>query len=296
MPPAARVTDMHTCPMVTVLVPHVGGPILPPGAPTVLIDFLPAATVTSMATCVGPPDVIIMGSTGVLINFLPAARLGDPTAHGGVIILGSPTCIIGETGSPSPGGGGAGAIAAGLVVAGVANPINPNASAYSKSITSSADPWAGQAANYPDTPVGRMKKAQDFYSQIGWDDQRIKEHLRGIDFSMPAEVVNLEPGDQVKQWVKPGSGPGSYFDADSSPEELGLYLVTTQPRELHTFTVNKKTPVLKSTAAPIDVDWVPGTPPYHAKGGATQMFNLPGNKGNFSPSGSGGAGSGGAGA
>src|ERR1035438_9054257 len=77
VPPAARITDMHVCPMVTVLVPHVGGPILPPGAPTVLIDFLPAATVTTMATCVGPPDVIVLGSMGVMINFLPAARMGD---------------------------------------------------------------------------------------------------------------------------------------------------------------------------------------------------------------------------
>src|ERR1700690_216211 len=102
MKPAARITDMHVCPMVTPGVPpipHVGGPILPPGAPTVLIDFLPAATVTSMAVCVGPPDMIAMGSTGVMINFLPAARLGDSTIHGGVIVMGSPTCIIGEVGS-----------------------------------------------------------------------------------------------------------------------------------------------------------------------------------------------------
>jgi len=118
MPPAARVTDMHTCPMVTVLVPHVGGPILPPGVPTVLIDFLPAATVTSMATCVGPPDVIVKGSAGVMINFLPAARLGDLTAHGGVIILGSPTVIIGEVGAPSPGGAGVSAIATGSAMSG----------------------------------------------------------------------------------------------------------------------------------------------------------------------------------
>lgn len=119
MPPAARVTDMHTCPMVTGVVPHVGGPILPPGAPTVLIDFLPAATVTTMATCVGPPDMIAMGSTGVLINFLPAARLGDQTVHGGVIVMGSPTCIIGETGSPSPGAGGLGGVVAGMAASGV---------------------------------------------------------------------------------------------------------------------------------------------------------------------------------
>jgi uncharacterized Zn-binding protein involved in type VI secretion len=125
MPPAARVTDMHTCPMVTPGVPpipHVGGPILPPGVPTVLIDFLPAATVTDMAMCVGPPDVIVMGSIGVFINFLPAARLGDPTAHGGVIVAGSPTCIIGEVGTPSPGSAGLLGITAGLAASGLSNP------------------------------------------------------------------------------------------------------------------------------------------------------------------------------
>jgi uncharacterized Zn-binding protein involved in type VI secretion len=94
-PPAARLADMHTCPMVTGVVPHVGGPILPPCAPTVLICYMPAARVTDMATCVGPPDVIVKGSTSVLINYLPAARLGDLTAHGGVIVMGAPTVIIG---------------------------------------------------------------------------------------------------------------------------------------------------------------------------------------------------------
>jgi uncharacterized Zn-binding protein involved in type VI secretion len=87
--------------MVTVLVPHVGGPILPPGCPTVLIGGLPAARVTDMATCVGPPDVIAMGSPTVLIGNLMAARIGDPTAHGGVIVLGCPTVIIGEAGMGS---------------------------------------------------------------------------------------------------------------------------------------------------------------------------------------------------
>ena len=119
MPPAARVTDMHVCPMVTAIVPHVGGPILPPGSPTVLIDMLPAATVTSMATCVGPPDMIVMGSLGVMINSLPAARLLDPTVHGGVIMMGSPTCIIGEIGIPMPGLGGLGGIMGGLVASGI---------------------------------------------------------------------------------------------------------------------------------------------------------------------------------
>ncbi len=95
MPPAARITDMHTCPMVTGLVPHVGGPVLPPGEPTVLIGDMPAARVGDMATCVGPPDTIVMGSSTVLIGGMPAARMGDMTAHGGVIVAGCPTVIIG---------------------------------------------------------------------------------------------------------------------------------------------------------------------------------------------------------
>ena len=98
MPPAARATDMHVCPMVTGLVPHVGGPILPPCEPTVLIEFLPAARVGDMLTCVGPPDVIAMGSPTVLIGGMMAARMGDPTAHGGVIVVGAPTVQIGIPG------------------------------------------------------------------------------------------------------------------------------------------------------------------------------------------------------
>lgn len=89
---------MHVCPMVTVLVPHVGGPILPPGCPTVLIGMLPAARATDMLTCVGPPDVIAMGSPMVLIGNLMAARIGDPTVHGGVIVMGLPTVMIGIPG------------------------------------------------------------------------------------------------------------------------------------------------------------------------------------------------------
>lgn len=92
--PAARVSDMHVCPMVTVLVPHVGGPILPPGCPTVLIGGLPAARVGDMCVCVGPPDVIVLGSFTVLIGGQPAARMGDMTAHGGSIVLGCPTVLI----------------------------------------------------------------------------------------------------------------------------------------------------------------------------------------------------------
>jgi uncharacterized Zn-binding protein involved in type VI secretion len=92
--PAARVGDMHICPMVNVLVPHVGGPILPPGAITVLIGGMPAARVGDLAVCVGPPDVIILGSFKVLIGGQPAARMLDMTAHGGMIVMGCPTVLI----------------------------------------------------------------------------------------------------------------------------------------------------------------------------------------------------------
>lgn len=88
--------DPHVCPMITVLVPHVGGPILPPCSPTVTIGSLPAARVTDLATCVGPPDMIAMGSMTVTINSLPAARMMDPTVHGGMIAMGEPTVLIGD--------------------------------------------------------------------------------------------------------------------------------------------------------------------------------------------------------
>jgi uncharacterized Zn-binding protein involved in type VI secretion len=94
MPPAARLGDMHVCAMVTGVVPHVGGPISAPCAPTVLIGGMPAARVGDMCVCVGPPDVIALGSLTVLICGQPAARLGDPTAHGGAIVLGCPTVWI----------------------------------------------------------------------------------------------------------------------------------------------------------------------------------------------------------
>ena len=93
--PAARVGDMHVCPMVTGPVPHVGGPILPPGGIPVLIGGMPAARVGDMAVCVGPPDVIALGSFTVLIGGMPAARMGDMTAHGGSIVIGCPLVLIG---------------------------------------------------------------------------------------------------------------------------------------------------------------------------------------------------------
>lgn len=96
--PAARISDMHICPMITPglpPVPHVGGPVTGPGAPTVLIGGQPAAVVGDICTCVGPPDMIALGSMTVLIGGKPAARMGDTTSHGGTITLGCPTVLIG---------------------------------------------------------------------------------------------------------------------------------------------------------------------------------------------------------
>jgi uncharacterized Zn-binding protein involved in type VI secretion len=98
MPPAARLTDMHVCPMVTPglpPIPHVGGPIVGPGVPTVLIGGLPASVVTDKCVCVGPPDTIVKGSATVLIGGMPSARVGDVTAHGGNIVLGDFTVLVG---------------------------------------------------------------------------------------------------------------------------------------------------------------------------------------------------------
>nr|WP_320014349.1 PAAR domain-containing protein [uncultured Desulfobacter sp.] len=96
---AARISDMHTCPMQTPAfpspIPHVGGPIVGPGVATVLIGKLPAAVVGDSCTCVGPPDAIVKGSATVMIGKKPAARMGDTTAHGGSIVVGCPTVMIG---------------------------------------------------------------------------------------------------------------------------------------------------------------------------------------------------------
>ncbi len=95
---AARLLDMHVCPMVTPMlppIPHIGGPVLGPGTPTVLIGMLPAVGLGDMCMCIGPPDVIAKGSATVMIGGKPAARMGDSTVHGGTIVIGCPTVMIG---------------------------------------------------------------------------------------------------------------------------------------------------------------------------------------------------------
>lgn len=96
MAAAARVGDNHTCPMANPNgSPHTGGPVLPPGVPSVIIGEMPVATQGSMCTCAGPPDSITKGSATVFIMGKPAARVGDTTAHGGSIAAGCPTVFIG---------------------------------------------------------------------------------------------------------------------------------------------------------------------------------------------------------
>jgi len=98
MPPGARLTDMHVCPMVTPAlppIPHVGGPVIGPGVPTVMVGKMVAAVVGDACTCVGPPDTIVKGSATVMIGGRPAARVGDTCAHGGTVTLGCPTVMIG---------------------------------------------------------------------------------------------------------------------------------------------------------------------------------------------------------
>lgn len=106
--PAARVGDMHVCPMVTPgtpPIPHVGGPILPPGSPTVLIGNMPAARVGDMATCVGPPDSIVVGC---------------------------PSVMIGTAGSGSGSGGGAGSSGAASANASAKNALSDNVETSTK--------------------------------------------------------------------------------------------------------------------------------------------------------------------
>ncbi|MCT4671793.1 MAG: PAAR domain-containing protein [Prolixibacteraceae bacterium] len=94
--PIATVTSMHTCPMVTGTVPHVGGPIVGPGSSNVLVNGKPVALMGDTCVCAGPPDTIVQGEPSVLINGKPVATVGCLTAHGGSITLGEPTVIIGS--------------------------------------------------------------------------------------------------------------------------------------------------------------------------------------------------------
>ena len=259
MPPAARITDMHVCPMVTGVVPHVGGPILPPCEPTVLIGGLPAARITDMATCVGPPDIIVMGSPTVLIGGLMAARIGDPTAHGGNIILGCFTVIIGEAGAPSP-----------SVASLPPVPVQ----------------LAAAPGNSADQMAAREFVARAFYTENcpSMSPAQIESHVRCIDFNQPVQIVKIPPPDSLVRWGAPGS-KGQYYtdDPTAKPTDLGVPdTAGTLKQETHA--VAGPMTCLKSTAAGVKADWV--EPPVQTAGGKTQYF-IPKDKQVWKPSGSG---------
>lgn len=268
MPPAARITDMHVCPMVTGVVPHVGGPILPPCEPTVLIGGLPAARVTDMLTCVGPPDVILMGSPTVLIGNLMAARIGDPTAHGGVIVLGCPTVIIGEAGSPSPSAPSAPMMPSAPTLS------TPAPAPASTALVTDADrALAASPGNSPEQRTARVRVVRDFYNgKPGLGDSRAAQDLKGIDLDKPVDVVDIPPPPTMSQYVRKTTGkPGNFFDpqGNQTGDQLGL---NDDPK----IRVQKsfKTPkgqALRSTAAPIVDDWTDPANAVKTTGGGTQM-------------------------
>jgi uncharacterized Zn-binding protein involved in type VI secretion len=269
MPPAARTTDMHVCPMVTGIVPHVGGPILPPCEPTVLIGFLPAARITDMLTCVGPPDIIAMGSPTVLIGGLMAARIGDPTAHGGVIVLGCFTVMIGEAGVPAPP-----SVPSAPPLPSIAAPAMAAAPpAAAPAVTDAERSLAASPGNSPDQIAAREKVVRDFYNgKPGLGPDRASQDLKGVDLNKPVQVVDIPPPPQMSQYVRKTSGkPGNFFDplGNQTGDQLGL---NDDPaiRVQKTF-VTPKGQALRSTAAPIVDDWTDPKKAVITKGGGTQM-------------------------
>jgi len=200
--PAARVNDMHTCPMVNPgPVPHVGGPVMPPGCPTVFIGGMPAARVGDMATCTGPPDSIVMGSIGVFIGGMPAARMGDNTAHGGVIVAGCPTVLIGEVapvmitpmtpgaGGGGPGGGGGGGVSSAATAAHRSAAIAGTGEGKKKETeTHWLDVRFVDKAGYPITGVG--------YELIGTDGKRSTGRLGG---NGKIRKDRIDPGNATVQ-------------------------------------------------------------------------------------------------
>ncbi len=200
MPPAARATDMHVCPMVTGIVPHVGGPILPPCEPTVLIGFLPAARITDMLTCVGPPDIIVMGSPTVLIGGLMAARIGDPTAHGGVIILGCFTVMIGEAGAPAPSAPSA--------------PSAPPVPSGASSPPASPAPSAPNAGSIPPAPADSPPPSKDdLKKEIESDLNKLREKQEATG---PDEVGRLALKQKLLKAVEA-------LDVTSPPDKAVFY-------------------------------------------------------------------------
>jgi uncharacterized Zn-binding protein involved in type VI secretion len=204
--PAARLGDMHACPMITVLVPHVGGPIAPPCAPMVLIGGQPAARVGDLCVCVGPPDVIAMGSLGVMIMSQPAARMGDITAHGGTIVAGMPNVLIGDIGMGTPATPGMG-----MVDNGVSAPAPPGKADVAS--FEGSEPWkmAGGSSGAP-APASPAQKCLDMANALKGkvndpDDVLSEIANRANDPAQADEAVKLM--EKIDAEVNPKNSDGS---------------------------------------------------------------------------------------
>lgn len=247
MPPAARVTDNHICPMFDGPKPHVGGPILPAGCPTVLIGGLPAARVGDLATCVGPPDVIVMGSPTVLIGGQPAARIGDNTAHGGVIVVGHPTVLIGI-----PGQGDCLKKAADAGAPFVQNISGKNAVVTVK----------GQEKQSAMTGAGKLKAARYLKSQ--GVPKKVRREIIGA-FGDDIKVETLKQDTQVNRYYGGESKPqGRWVTKEKVSEpvnDLALPPGSTAEK-CAIWTIPKGTTVLTGSVAPR----------WGHKGGASQVY------------------------
>ena len=201
MPPAARVGDMHICPMWDGPKPHVGGPIMPIGVPNVLIGGLPAATVGSLCACAGAPDIIVRGSTCVLIGGMQAARMGDSTAHGGTIMIGFPNVLIGDAGS---GGTSAG------------NKVSQNTTSKKETASKQKDIDNSQslkeAANKGEATASKKKKA-DYTAQFTLLDgaQKAKPNVRYVIKTSDGKQHDGQTDSSGKTQTLQG-----YTDADCS--------------------------------------------------------------------------------
>lgn len=257
MPPAARITDLHTCPA------HAGGPLIT-GFPTVLIGYQPAARVSDVAVCGGPSDAVTAGSANVLIGHRQAARMGDPTSHGGVVATGFPTVLIGTTAQAATLAGAGGAPfceecerarreAAARAREAEAEP--PGAEPASAEAAQEESPAGAETPTSADTPtesevaqasapgdtlaqrVAREKVVREFYAKsglgsaradmdlgVGGRPPRANQHPRGfgIDLTKPVRVVPLP--ETLAQEVAPGEAPSGVFDPRGTPlgEALGL--------------------------------------------------------------------------
>ena len=216
MPPAARLGDMHVCPMVTPgtpPVPHAGGPILV-GCPTVLIAAMPAARVGDTATCVGPPDAIAMGSASVMIGGMPAARLGDKMVHGGTITVGCPTVMIGDA------GGGPGA------------PAKMPASG-----SPGGAPASGGSGSGPPATTGNPSSRLDAWDcqggqSVEWYDKLWEHHRRGLrphDRQEP-EMRSLRTGETEAGAISTSVSTPTSNSITASTTHLRLYKMAGRVR------------------------------------------------------------------